>query len=184
MPVTAEQIDQWHAARGFARDPALIGYNQPTLKHIGYHYVIYRNGPVVVGRGWDEAGAHVAGHNAHSLGICLIGTDKFSRAQWKSLRILIISTIGKLAKRANLPNAPRFMPESAAEAMQLAEQLKLRICGHRDLSPDQNGDGVIQPREWTKTCPGFSVADWLANGCEPPPAHVLDPPPAPLPRAA
>ena len=29
------------------------------------------------------------------------------------------------------------------------------------------GDGTIQPSEWTKTCPGFSVADWLAGGMQP-----------------
>ena len=33
-----------------------------------------------------------------------------------------------------------------------------RICGHRDLSPDLNGNGEIEPEEWIKSCPCFEVA--------------------------
>lgn len=31
------------------------------------------------------------------------------------------------------------------------------VCGHRDLSPDLNGDGKITRNEWTKACPCFDV---------------------------
>lgn len=37
----------------------------------------------------------------------------------------------------------------------------VRIIGHRDLSPDLNGDGKITPNEWLKACPCFDVAAWL-----------------------
>ena len=33
-----------------------------------------------------------------------------------------------------------------------------RVCGHRDLSPDLNGNGEIEPEEWIKQCPCFEVA--------------------------
>jgi hypothetical protein len=33
------------------------------------------------------------------------------------------------------------------------------ILGHRDLSKDLDGDGIIQPDEWTKICPRFDAAD-------------------------
>lgn len=52
-------------------------------KDIGYHFVIDRDGDVVNGRPIERAGAHVRGHNANSIGICLIGgwggssTDQF-----------------------------------------------------------------------------------------------------------
>ena len=36
-----------------------------------------------------------------------------------------------------------------------------RVVGHRDLSADRNGDGVITPDEWTKQCPCFDVASEL-----------------------
>jgi len=48
----------------------------------------------------------------------------------------------------------------------------IRICGHRDLSPDADGDGTVEPREWTKTCPGFDVSTWFGAGMTPDPAHV------------
>lgn len=37
----------------------------------------------------------------------------------------------------------------------------VKIIGHRDLSPDLNGDGRIDPYEWMKACPSFEVSDWL-----------------------
>ena len=33
-----------------------------------------------------------------------------------------------------------------------------RVCGHRDLSPDLDGDGKVEPWEWVKQCPCFEVS--------------------------
>ena len=57
--VTTDQIDRWHKERGF--------------KKIGYHYVIYLDGSIHVGRKEEEIGAHTVGHNANSIGICYVG---------------------------------------------------------------------------------------------------------------
>ena len=84
---TAEDIDRWHQQRGFRRDPQLAYYS--NLKHIGYHYVIHVNGSVLVGRRNDETGAHAKGHNLNSLGICLVGRDKFRQLQWDTLKELV-----------------------------------------------------------------------------------------------
>lgn len=146
--VTSEEIDAWHAARGFRRDPALIGPNEPTLKHIGYHYVIYVEGLVRIGRGEGEVGAHAEGYNAHSIGICMVGTDRFTTAQWNNLATLV----DRIQKRYSTIR---------------------EVVGHRDLSVDLNGDGVIEPNEWMKTCPGFNVSSWLSRGMKPEPEHVL-----------
>jgi N-acetyl-anhydromuramyl-L-alanine amidase AmpD len=35
------------------------------------------------------------------------------------------------------------------------------VVGHRDLSPDLDGDGIIEEHEWLKDCPCFVVKDWL-----------------------
>ena len=35
------------------------------------------------------------------------------------------------------------------------------VLGHRDLSTDLNGDGVIQKQEWMKACPCFNVKSEL-----------------------
>ena len=60
---TVEDIDRWHKARG---------YNCKGI-HIGYHYVIYRDGSIHQGRSEEMQGAHVKDHNAHSIGVCYIG---------------------------------------------------------------------------------------------------------------
>lgn len=134
----AQTIDAWHKARGFRRAKLVAGAWNPTLGHIGYHHVIHLDGVVAAGRSHNEVGAHAKGHNADSIGICLVGTDRYTAKQWDGLRGLVVSL----------------------EAMYRGA----RVVGHRDLSPDLDGDGTVEPREWLKTCPGFSVADWLAGG--------------------
>lgn len=70
---------------------------------IGYHYVIcngflkngteyndYDDGKIEEGRDVEKIGAHCKGQNSHSIGICLIGVDKFSKNQLEiSLPFLI-----------------------------------------------------------------------------------------------
>lgn len=64
---------------------------------IGYHYVIERDGRIVRGRAEDVQGAHAAGQNADSIGICLMGgmseegkTEcNFTSAQWHNMEILV-----------------------------------------------------------------------------------------------
>jgi N-acetyl-anhydromuramyl-L-alanine amidase AmpD len=125
------QIAQWHKQRGFDA--------------VGYHYVIRRNGTLETGRRESEIGAHVRGHNANSIGVCLAGgvdakgkpENNFTPAQFSTLETLL----GELKGR--YPHA--------------------RILGHRDLSPDKNGDGRITPDEFIKACPSFDVTQWLAQ---------------------
>ena len=42
-----------------------------------------------------------------------------------------------------------------------AKHPDVKIIGHRDLSPDRNANGVIEPFEWMKVCPSFEVSAWL-----------------------
>ena len=42
-----------------------------------------------------------------------------------------------------------------------ARRPEVKIIGHRDLSPDLNGNGKVEPHEWTKACPSFEVSAWL-----------------------
>lgn len=39
----------------------------------------------------------------------------------------------------------------------------VKIIGHRDLSPDKNKNGKIEPSEWMKFCPSFEVSEWLQS---------------------
>jgi N-acetylmuramoyl-L-alanine amidase len=88
----ATLIDVWHKQRGWAE--------------IGYHYVILngypdeashrlkrpqfaRDGELQTGRPLTEVGAHVRGRNENSVGICLIGCDQFTSAQFATLAKLL-----------------------------------------------------------------------------------------------
>lgn len=80
-PHTVQDIDAWHRSRGFLRTRA----QNTELQSIGYHFVIYINGEIHPGRDISEIGAHAAGYNTDSIGICMIGTDCFYQRQWLSL---------------------------------------------------------------------------------------------------
>lgn len=149
-------IDGWHKARGFARQSAAVKAFNSDLPHIGYHYVIDLDGRCINGRGLDELGAHVAGYNSDSIGICLVGgierEAQYTLNQWLALA----EQVAFLRARYSLTSVD--------------------ICGHRDLSPDINHDGTITPREWLKTCPGFDVAAWLLAGMKPAKQHICEMP--------
>ena len=133
-PFTVRDIDRWHAERITKHElsgrieEALLNYN-PHLPYIGYHDVIEVDGNVRSGRGENEAGSHAAQVNEHSLGVCLIGLDRFTKAQWEALAGYVLD-----ARR-------RYGP--------------IKIFGHRDVP------GTM------KSCPGFSVIDWLKADMQP-----------------
>lgn len=56
---------------------------------IGYHKIIQKNGLIEMGRPEFWIGAHVFEHNQESLGVCLIGKDKFTKNQFNSLKIIL-----------------------------------------------------------------------------------------------
>ena len=39
----------------------------------------------------------------------------------------------------------------------LMDYPEAKVAGHRDLSPDLNNNGEVEPMEWTKQCPCFEV---------------------------
>lgn len=127
-----KDIDKWHRERGF--------------QMIGYHYVIDLDGTVELGRPLSMNGAHcnTAGlsgesYNKHSIGICYVGgldkngkaKDTRTDAQKAALRTLV----AKLREKYSIKE----------------------VIGHRDASPDKNGDGKITPDEYIKLCPCFDV---------------------------
>lgn len=69
------QIRQDHIARGF--------------NDAGYHLALQPDGEVQRGRPLNQVGAHCEGENFDSIGICLIGNDKFSLKQFDVLRYQI-----------------------------------------------------------------------------------------------
>ena len=134
----AKDIDRMHKQRGF---------NQ-----IGYHYIIDLDGTIETGRPLTSWGAHCntkgfsdSSYNKHSIGICYIGglddngkpADTRTEAQKQALHELV----AKLCKKYQI----------------------LEILGHRDTSPDLDGDGEVEPQEWIKHCPCFDVGEEFPN---------------------
>lgn len=128
----AADIDKMHQERGFAM--------------IGYNYVVDLDGTVEDGRPLTRDGAHcnTAGlsgksYNKHSIGIVYVGgldengkpADTRTPEQKQALADLVYRLINEYP---------------------IAE-----VIGHRDASPDANGDGVISRNEWIKQCPCFDV---------------------------
>jgi len=93
-------FDEWHKKRGWSG--------------VGYHYIIlngrpfpdvkyfpFLDGQIQPGRHFDddptfspdEIGAHVAGRNGESIGICLVGVDVFTAAQLNRAKFLVWSLL-------------------------------------------------------------------------------------------
>ena len=127
------------ADRDFTENDLEVCHRHRGFNGAGYHFYIRKNGDIKNTRPLEKPGAHALGYNAHSIGICYEGgldvryRPADTRTEWQkhSLRVLI---------RTLLMDYPGC-----------------RVCGHRDLSPDRNGDGRISPEEWVKECPCFEV---------------------------
>ena len=112
------------------------------FKKVGYHFYITKDGVIHIGRTLDEMGAHAKDYNDNSVGICYEGgldvngkaADTRTYEQKAALRALVS------ALRSLIPSI-------------------VRVVGHRDLSVDINGDGVISPKERMKECPCFDMKD-------------------------
>lgn len=78
---------------------------------IGYHFYVRRSGKIYRGRPIETVGAHVTGHNSHTIGICFEGnfqTEAMGETQLKAGAQLI----------AHIQKGYGF---------------GLSVCGHRDL---------------------------------------------------
>jgi N-acetylmuramoyl-L-alanine amidase len=118
--IGASDIRKWHRAKGW--------------EDIGYHYVIRRSGKIETGRSRDVIGSHVQGHNADSIGICLVGglnddtykpENNFTPQQWEALEKLIRGLLKAY------PNA--------------------KILGHRDFPGVKKACPCFDARKWAKS---------------------------------
>ena len=108
-------------------------------KHIGYHVLVYLDGTIVQTKSFELIGQHVAGSNSNSIGICYIGgLDKNGKG--KDTR----TPEQKLSLTVVLKKLKQTYPKAI-------------ILGHRDFSPDKDGDGIIEQWEFMKECPCFNA---------------------------
>ena len=130
----------------FTQKDLLRCHRAKGMRCIGYHFYIRKDGFIWTTRPLEMVGAHARGFNTESIGIAYEGglderglpADTRTQKQKYSMRALI-----------------RILKKDFG--------IK-KVCGHRDLSPDANGNGVVEAAEWLKQCPCFDVAadEWCA----------------------
>lgn len=148
--------------QNYTFDQLTKDHKKRKFRKAGYHFYIRKDGSRFIGRELDEIGAHIGdvGKNADSLGICYEGgyskdfkpADTRTEEQKAEILATILEVLSKL--------------KAAGQ-----DVAGIRIVGHRDLSPDRDGDGVVEPHEWVKYCPCFDaipeyknvVKDFLKN---------------------
>ena len=134
----AKAIDRMHKQRGFSQ--------------IGYNFVIDLDGMVENGRPLSIDGAHCntkgfsdLSYNKHSVGICYIGgldtSGKPADTRTPAQRTALCELVAKLRK----------------------ENPIVEVLGHRDTSPDLDGSGEVEPKEYIKACPCFDVKSEFSN---------------------
>lgn len=104
----------------------------------GYHYVVLADGRIVQLLDETLVSNGVKGYNSSSINVAYTGgvekgrsVDNRTEAQRISLRHLLREL------HARYPWA--------------------KILGHRDISPDTNGNGIVDPWERIKDCPCFDA---------------------------
>lgn len=131
---SATRASQSYSPEALERDHRARGF-----RSAGYHFYIRRSGAIIPLRPLEQIGAHARGYNRSSYGVCYEGglDDTGHPADTRTAE-------QRMALRQLLEHLHTLTPQAT-------------ILGHRDLSPDRNGDGRITPDEWIKLCPCFDA---------------------------
>lgn len=116
-------------------------FKRKKWKHPGYHYVVQEDGKITQLIGEQFTSNGVKGYNATSINVAYMGG---------------IDEEGKAVDNRT--------PEQKDSLLKLLKLLKKRypkaeIIGHRDISPDKNGNGIVDPWERIKECPCFNAKE-------------------------
>ena len=117
----------------------LAEFKAKKWRNPGYHYVVQSDGTVTQLLGEQFVSNGVQGYNSTSINVAYIGgidangkaVDNRTDAQKASLVKLLKELRGRYPKA--------------------------RIMGHRDISPDTNKNGIVDPGERIKECPCFDA---------------------------
>ena len=120
-------------------------FRRKGWKNPGYHYIVDPGGAIHQLLYDDKVSNGVRGYNSTAINVAYIGgidaegkgTDNRTEPQKKALVKLL-----KLL-RSRYPNA--------------------EILGHRDISPDTNGNGIVDSWERIKECPCFDAKTEYAD---------------------
>ena len=123
----------------FTQKDLLRCHRAQGMKCVGYHFYIRKDGYIWSTRPLDWPGAHARGYNQESIGIAYEGglNAQGLPADTRTLK-------QKFSLRALIRTLKKEFPQA-------------QVCGHRDLSPDRNGNGIVESSEWLKQCPCYDV---------------------------
>jgi len=115
-------------------------FKQKGWKNPGYHWVIFPNGKIVQMLPEEQVANGVKGYNEHSIHVAWVGGIDSTHPE-------------------GIDNRTKNQKQALFD---LLTKLKLRyrnaqIMGHRDISPDLNHNGVVDPWERIKDCPCFEA---------------------------
>lgn len=123
---------------------SVVDYHLKSLrwKRPGYHYIIDASGVVHATHPEELISNGVKGFNTQCINIAYIGG--------------VVRIGGKLVAQDNRTEAQRKALRVLLKTLR-ARYPKALIQGHRDFSPDRNGNGIIDPWEQIKECPCFDA---------------------------
>lgn len=114
-------------------------FKQRGFKNPGYHYAVMPSGRIEQMLPEEEVSNGVQGYNSTSINVAYIGgIDRNGKA---------------------VDNRTSEQKKSLVDLLKQLRQRypKARIMGHRDISPDKNGNGIVDPWERIKECPCFDA---------------------------
>ena len=115
-------------------------FKRKGWKNPGYHYVVKPDGSVFNMLDESEIANGVQGYNSSSIHVSYIGgIDKTHPKGIDNTTDAQKATLVKL-----LTELKRKYPNA-------------KIMGHRDISPDKNHNGIVDPWERIKECPCFDA---------------------------
>jgi len=121
-----------------------LGWRAP-----GYHRIVDLNGKIHKLADFSKFTNGVRGHNHESIHIAYIGGVDRNNVN--------------LAKDTRTPQQIRALIDCIDEALcwlenqNITTELGISVVGHRDFSPDRNGNGVVDSWERIKECPSFDA---------------------------
>lgn len=118
----ASKIDSYHKSKGFPKS---------TLNYYGgYHILIEKDGKIVRFRQDSEIGAHDAGENVNSLGICLAGNfdiEEPTTIQVATLRTVLLEWMQKWSIPTNRIEPHRLNDNTHCPGLKLPDDWAQRV---------------------------------------------------------
>lgn len=114
-------------------------FKRKGWKNPGYHYVVTSDGRIHQMLDDSKVSNGVKGYNSTSVNVAYVG--------------------GIDAKGKAVDNRTAAQKKALVDLLKILRKRypKARILGHRDISPDQNGNGRVDQWERIKECPCFDA---------------------------